>query len=152
MENTQKTVVVSIDPEQITREVCAESACLNLMSPDEEMVILSADNRNLINLYAETATANFVANFAGFIAPEFRFPTESGAPIEIPLNIADDSPIPTRSLRLTMESIVADTVLERIYEADSRISTLIRDRRKEREGMLRMLLLPPFATVKPTDY
>lgn len=54
VENTKRTIQLSIDKEQIRKEIYAESACIALLSPaDGRPPVITDDNRALVYVYIE---------------------------------------------------------------------------------------------------
>ena len=76
VENTKRTIQLSIDKEQIRKEIYAESACIALLSPaDGRPPVITDDNRALVYVYIEKAFVELVSSLAAFVdAAGFSIP------------------------------------------------------------------------------
>ena len=68
VESTKRTLLLSIDKEQIRKEIYAESACIALLSSaDGRPPVITDDNRALVYVYIEKAFVELVSSLAAFV-------------------------------------------------------------------------------------
>ncbi len=140
MNNTVKTIVISLDSEQMRREIYAESACVALMEGEERPPIITDDNRKLVNVLIDNAFVEFVSEFLAFIDSDDYHAPGNGV-VEIPLLVPVDTRTPAPTLRRLVEKMIADAVLESCYESRD-IADVFRARRVANASLLRTILAP----------
>lgn len=134
MKNTRK-VTISISISEVLKTVCAESACLALMSDGERRpAIISTDNRRLLTLYCRNAWLNLAGELASIVdadaftfdADAFTFDADDNATtLTLPLLLDDD--VPAKALRHNAERYIAAMVLAECYAMRSKICEHFRD-------------------------
>lgn len=128
MKDTVITLTLGIDPQEIIREVCAESACIALMSPsDGRSEVISPDNRALLVVYIDNAFVEFSAKFAAFIDAVAFNPPSNGI-IELPMIIPQGTNVAQSLFRKLVERCISTLVLAACYESRPQLQETLRSR------------------------
>lgn len=143
MEDTVRTIILSIDPVEIRKEVCAESACIALMAgKDECRELITGDHAALMNVFIENACVELASAIGGFLdAAQYRTP-DAASLVRFPVVLPVDVKTPPEVFRRLIERAVAAFVLAECYEARAELSARLRERYAGLCAQLRRLLAP----------
>lgn len=141
VENTKRTIQLSIDKEQIRKEIYAESACIALLSPaDGRPSVITDDNRALVYVYIEKAFVELVSSLAAFVdAAGFSIP-EGEEIIVLPLLVDGTCKAQPNVVRRMVENALSAAVLGYCYESRRELSATLFERRDSLTARLRRLL------------
>ena len=111
MNNTRK-ITIALDSTAIQKHVCAESACIALMSDIDHTEILTPDHRALLQLYAHDAFLSLAAGIASAVDESaFSVPCPDASLFQLPLSVSADSQCSAKQLLALAEKYVACAVL-----------------------------------------
>lgn len=141
VENTKRTLLLSIDKEQIRKEIYAESACIALLSPaDGRPLVITDDNRALVYVYIEKAFVELVSSLAAFVdAAGFEMPVGEEI-LSLPLVVDSTCRVQADVVRRMVENTLSAASLGYCYESRRNIAATLFERRDSLTARLRRLL------------
>lgn len=153
MNNTRK-ITIALDSTAIQKHVCAESACIALMSDIEHTEILTPDHRALLQLYAHDAFLSLAAGIASTVDESaFSVPCPDASLFQLPLSVSADSQCSAKQLLALAEKYVACAVLAECYTAHIKLKEhFIRKRDKAFFGIRTQLSRPLLSDRKAYRY
>lgn len=140
-ENTTRNILLSLDKEQIRKEIYAESAGIALLSPaDGRPPVITDDNRALVYVYIGKAFVELVSSLAAFVdGRTFSFSADTEL-LQLPLVVGSGCSASPEVLRRMAESAVSAASLGYCYESRPQLSATLFERRDGHTARLRRLL------------
>lgn len=152
--NNTRNITIALDSTSIQKHVCAESACIALMSEAERPEILTPDHRALLQLYAHDAFLSLAAGIASAVdESSFSVPEPDASLFLLPLSVSVDSQCSAKQLLALAEKYVACAVLAECYAAHTKLKEhFIRKRDKAFSSIRTQLSRPLFSGRKAYRY
>ena len=139
-ENTRK-ITLSLDFDEMMKTICAESACLSLMSePEKRPEIITPDHRRLIEQYAENALLSLAAAIAPAIDTDAFDASLATSSFTLPLALSEECDVPASILRCRIEKYIVKSTLASCYSPRRDISVIYLEGRQNELAAIRLLL------------